>query len=157
MTDRQGPTRQGQADAVATPHADDTESTAQRLDARYGNTRASRTRLAVVMWSLGAFIVVVFGAWVLWAGLLAPAANVNAVDIAHTVVDEHTVDVTYQLTVDPGTEAMCALQAQDDQHSVIGWKIVEIPASDSRTRTFTDSVTTVDEAVTGLIYRCWLP
>lgn len=109
------------------------------------------------MWSLGAFIVVVFGAWVLWAGLLAPAANVNAVDVAHTVVDEHSVDVTYQLTVAPGTAAMCAIQAQDNQHSIVGWKIVEIPASDTRTRELTESVKTVDTAVTGLIYRCWLP
>ncbi|WP_166998068.1 DUF4307 domain-containing protein [Paramicrobacterium fandaimingii] len=152
MTDRRA-----SSDAAASTRADGTADASQRLDERYGNSRASRIRLRALMWSLGAFIVVVFGAWVLWAGLLAPAANVNAVDVAHTVVDEHTVDVTYQLTVDPGTAAMCALQAQDDQHSIVGWKIVEIPASDTRTRELTESVRTVDTAVTGLIYRCWLP
>ncbi|QPZ39548.1 DUF4307 domain-containing protein [Paramicrobacterium chengjingii] len=152
MTDRQG-----SPDAVANTRADAASAPSQRLDARYGNSRASRIRLRVLLWSLGAFIVVVFGAWVLWAGLLAPAANVNAVDVAHTVVDEHTVDVTYQLTVAPGTAAMCAIQAQDNQHSIVGWKIVELPASDTRTRELTESVRTVDTAVTGLIYRCWLP
>lgn len=152
MTDRQG-----SPDAVANTRADAAATSSQRLDARYGNSRASRFRLRALMWSLGAFIVVVFGAWVLWAGLLAPAANVNAVDVAHTVVDEHSVDVTYQLTVAPGTAAMCAIQAQDNQHSIVGWKIVEIPASDTRTRELTESVKTVDTAVTGLIYRCWLP
>ncbi|MCW4457949.1 DUF4307 domain-containing protein [Microbacterium sp. MPKO10] len=152
MSDRHEPT-----DAVGSTSANGNLTTSQRLDARYGNTRGSRLRVKALLWSLGAFITVVFGAWVIWAGLLTPAANVDAVDVAHTVVDEHSVEITYRLSVEPGTDAMCALQAQDDNHSIVGWKIVELPASDTRTRELTDTVKTVDLAVTGLIYRCWLP
>ncbi len=144
MTDRQD------ASAAAS-------SPSQRLDERYGNTRTSRVRLKVTLWALAAFITVVFVAWVVWAGLLVPGAQLEAKDIAHTIVDEQTVEITYQITVDHDTTTMCALQAQDEQHSIVGWKIVTIPASETRTTQYTDTVRTVDEATTGLIYRCWLP
>ncbi|SEB35253.1 protein of unknown function [Paramicrobacterium humi] len=130
-------------------------TTAAALDARYGRTPGDRARLKVLLWSLGSFFVLVFAAWVIWGGLLAPAAQLDARDIAHTIVSDQEVEVTYQLTIDPGTRSYCALQAQDEQHSIIGWKVVEIPASSTRTRQFTDSVRTVDLATTGLIYRCW--
>jgi hypothetical protein len=39
---------------------------------------------------------------------------------------------------------------------VVGWKVVEIPASDRHLRTFTDTVRVAREANTGLISRCWL-
>lgn len=135
------------------PHA--ATADAAGLDARYGRTPGSRARLRAVLWSLGVFFVVVFTAWVIWGGLLVPSAQLESKDIAHSIIDDSQVEVTYQLTIDPGTESYCAIQAQDDQHSVIGWKIVEIPASDVRTRQFTDTVRTVDKAATGLIYRCW--
>ena len=56
----------------------------------------------------------------------------------------------------PGTTASCALEALNEKYAVIGWKIVELPASSERTRSFTDVVRTSEPAVTGLIYRCWL-
>jgi hypothetical protein len=77
-------------------------------------------------------------------------------DIAHEVLDETTVEVSFELSVAAGTAVDCAIQAQNSQHAIVGWKIVEIRADDRYTRTFTESVRTVEPAVTGLLYRCWL-
>jgi hypothetical protein len=38
----------------------------------------------------------------------------------------------------------------------VGWKVVDIPASDVATRGITETVRTTEQSVTGLIYRCWL-
>ncbi|CAN5335348.1 hypothetical protein BH09ACT5_BH09ACT5_18940 [soil metagenome] len=126
------------------------------LDARYGRTRsaANRTRLVVVVSALA--FVAVFAAWLLWAGVLAAPAQFQAVDTAHELVDDHTVDVTWQFTVEPGTDARCAVQALNSTFAIVGWTVVDVPASTARTRNLTQRVLTTEPAVTGLIYRCWL-
>ncbi len=35
-----------------------------------------------------------------------------------------------------GTSVACAIEAQDEEHGVVGWKVVEIPASDTHLRAF---------------------
>ncbi|MEO7005761.1 MAG: DUF4307 domain-containing protein, partial [Terrimesophilobacter sp.] len=77
-------------------------------------------------------------------------------DIGHLVNDQYSVTVNFELSVPPGSATSCALQAQNEQHGIVGWKIVDIPASDRFTRTFTQAVRTAERAFTGLIYRCWL-
>ena len=52
--------------------------------------------------------------------------------------------------------ATCALEVENEAHAIVGWKVVEIDASDRFTRSFTDTVRTSQPSVTGLIYRCWL-
>ena len=66
------------------------------------------------------------------------------------------MSVTWQFTVDPGTEAKCALQALNKQYSIVGWIVIDLPPSDTLTRSFTETVRTAEPAVNGLIYRCWL-
>ena len=126
------------------------------LDARYGRTRSSaaRTRVIVIVSALA--FAVVFGAWLLWAGILGAPAQFQAVDTAHELIDDSTVDVTWQFTVEPGTEARCAVQALNSTFAIVGWRIVDVPASSARTRDLTERVLTTEPAVTGLIYRCWL-
>ena len=126
------------------------------LDARYGRTRSAtkRTRIVVIVSALA--FAVVFGAWLLWAGILAPPAQLQAEDTAHRVIDDSSVDVTWQLTVEPGTDTRCAVQALNSTFAIVGWTVVDVPASTARTRDLTQRVLTTEPAVTGLIYRCWL-
>ena len=56
-----------------------------------------------------------------------------------------------------GRAVDCAVEAQNSGFGVVGWKIVHLPASDQRSVTYTTSLATSERAVTGLIYRCWLP
>lgn len=126
------------------------------LDARYGRTPSSRARTRVVVIVTALAFAVVFGAWLLWAGVLGAPAQLQAEDTGHRVVDESNVDVTWRFTVEPGTDARCAVQALNSSFAVVGWRIVDVPASDARTRDITERVRTTEHAVTGLIYRCWL-
>ena len=126
------------------------------LDARYGRTRTSKNRTRVVVIVSALAFAVVFVAWLVWGGLLGAPAQFQAEDTAHHVLDDETVDVTWQFTVEPGTDARCAVQALNSTFAIVGWKIVDVPASTVRTRDLTERLLTSEPAVTGLIYRCWL-
>lgn len=126
------------------------------IDERYGRTPKRARRSRRFAWVAAAGFAVVLVAWVVWGGLDATTTSVNAVDTSHSVVDSHTVGVGWRVTLPPGDSARCALQAQNEAHAIVGWKIVEIPASEQRTRAFSTVVNTSELAVTGLIYRCWL-
>jgi hypothetical protein len=130
--------------------------TAVALDARYGRSRSSKRRSAWIVGSVAAAFVVVFAAWLVWGGLLGTPAQLDVQDTGHVIVDDTRVQVRYELTVAPGTEVGCAVQALNSTFSIVGWRIVDIEASERRTRTLMTEVRTTELGVTGLIYRCWL-
>ena len=129
---------------------------AAALDARYGRTpvAARRTRLIIIV--AGIAFGVVFILWLWWAALLGTPAQFEVKDTGHEIVNDSTVDVTWQFSVDPGTSAQCAVQALNSTFAIVGWMVVDVPAADVRTREFTQQLRTTEQAVTGLIYRCWL-
>jgi hypothetical protein len=126
------------------------------LAIRYGRTRANTRRTRLIALVTAAVFAVVLVGWVVWAGLDNSGAQLEAKDTGHTVIDEHSVSIDFLLTVPPGSTASCALQAQSAKFAIVGWKVVEIPASDKATRGITEVIRTTEQAVTGLIYRCWL-
>lgn len=126
------------------------------LDARYGRTPLSKGRTRVVVIASALAFAVVFVLWLIWGGLLGAPAQFEAKDTAHVVIDDRAVDVTWQFTIESGTDARCAVQALNSTFAIVGWKVVEVPASTVRTRTLTERLFTSEPAVTGLIYRCWL-
>jgi hypothetical protein len=123
------------------------------LDARYGRRPplSRRARWGAIV--VAAAVVLAGGVWFV-VGSLGAALETN--DIGHKVNDQYSVTVNFELSVPPGSATSCALQAQNEQHGIIGWKIVDIPPSDRFTRSFTQTVRTAERAFTGLIYRCWL-
>ena len=72
-------------------------------------------------------------AWVVWAGLDGQKPSVEATDTGHRLMnDERAVEVSWTLSVPPGERAARAsLEAQDEDSRVVGWRVVEIPASDA--------------------------
>ena len=134
-----------------------TERGASVLDERYGRPPEARRRQRRLGWIVGGAFALVFCAWVVWAALdtVGPAA-LDVRDTAHAVVDDRTVEVTFELSVATGTTTYCAVQALNDTFAVVGWKVIEVPPSEQRTRSLTETVTTTELASTGLIYRCWL-
>ncbi|KAA9152207.1 DUF4307 domain-containing protein [Microbacterium lushaniae] len=130
-------------------------TTQQLLDERYGRRR-SRTR-RVVGWVI---VGVIASALVIALGWSTVARTLNAVDVVGTgydVADERTVTVVFQITAPPGAPVACALEAQDEEHGVVGWRIVEYPAADEHERAFTETIPTVALATTGLVNSCWVP
>jgi hypothetical protein len=124
------------------------------LDARYGRSQGSRSRRRVIAIVAGAAGVAVVGAWVIWVGLLSPAATVD-VDTTGYSHAQNAIDVSYQLNVEPGTAVVCAVEALDEKFGVVGWKLVELPASTERIRHLEARVRITQPATTGLIHSCW--
>jgi hypothetical protein len=48
------------------------------------------------------------------------------------------------------------VQALNSTFGIVGWKIIEIPPSTVWTRTFQERLVTSEQAVTGLLYECWV-
>jgi hypothetical protein len=132
------------------------QASALDVNARYGRSPSAAKRTRWIAIGTAIAFVVVFAAWVIWGGLFSPAAELETSDTGHVIVDQHEVGVTFELSVPTGRTSSCAIQALNESYTIVGWKIVPVPASDIRTRTFTESVRTTELAVTGLIYRCWL-
>ncbi|MBC7725790.1 MAG: DUF4307 domain-containing protein [Burkholderiaceae bacterium] len=126
------------------------------IDERYGRTPSRRRATQRFAWVAAIGFAVVLVAWVVWGGLDNTSSGVDAVDTQHSVIDSHSVSVGWQITMAAGQSAKCAIQAQNEAHSIVGWRIVDVPPSDQRTRAFSAVVSTAELAVTGLIYRCWL-
>jgi hypothetical protein len=126
------------------------------LDARYGRTPGRRNRTRWIAIGTAVAFVVVFGAWVIWGGLLGSPAQIETNDTGHSIIDDSTVRVTWELSVAPGSTTSCAVQALNDNFGIVGWKVIDVPASTDRTRSLSADLRTMEPAVSGLIYRCWL-
>jgi hypothetical protein len=127
------------------------------LDARYGRGARSRRTEKNVFRVLGVLIAVIFGTWVILVAFDGTNASLETNDVAHEILDEHSVRVSFSLNVEPGTETVCAVQALNEDHAIVGWKIIEVPPSDERNRVITETVKTSQQSNTGLINSCWLP
>lgn len=130
---------------------------ADALDARYGRTprNRSRDRLLIIGGAIAVALVLI--AWVVWAGLDGSKPQVQATDLGHTLIpDERAVEVTWQLSVPAGNGTACIVKALNEDYTIVGWKVIAIPASDKPIREFTETVRTAMTANTGLVDRCWL-
>jgi hypothetical protein len=129
--------------------------TANELAARYGRTKSRKRRNLLIAIAFGAAIVVVFGAWTIWAGLFVPGASVETTDVGNSRVGPNAIRVTWEISASPETHTKCAVQALNSSFAVVGWKIMAIPPSQQRSRTLSTIVRTSEPAVSGLIYLCW--
>ena len=126
------------------------------LDDRYGRTSGTRLRDRRVLWITAGVFALVLTAWVVWAGLDGAAPSIEARDIGHQIIDDNSVSVTFEVSLPTGTESSCAVQALNETFTTVGWKVIDLPASEDYTRSFTEVLHTTELSNTGLIYRCWL-
>jgi hypothetical protein len=126
------------------------------LDTRYGRSRNRQKRDKTVLWVLAGVFVVVFAAWVVWAGLDAAKPVIETRDLGYTIVDDNLISIDSEVSAPTGTALSCAVQALNESFTVVGWKIIDLPPSKKFTRTFTVDLRTSELSTTGLIYRCWL-
>jgi hypothetical protein len=126
------------------------------LDDRYGRSPRRRIRARWVAIIVGALMLIVVAAWVVWVGLLSTPASIETQDIGATIIDASTVELREGVTVDPGTRVTCSFQALDGDFAIVGWKVVQLPAATERSRVITERLRTSAPAVSGLIGSCWL-
>jgi hypothetical protein len=108
------------------------------------------------LWTLGGVFAVVLTAWVVWTGLDGASTVIEANDTRHSIIDDNSVSVTFEVSMPVNSASTCALQALNESFTVVGWKIIELPASAQYNRSFTEIVRTTELPNTGLIYECWL-
>jgi len=132
-------------------------TTQQRLDNRYGRSPRVERRTRRIMVVVAAFFAVVFTAWVIWGGLSGTNAEIETRNLGYANITSTTIDARWEVSVTPGTEVTCAIQALNESFGIVGWRIIELPVSTDRTRVFTETLRTAELAVTSLPYECWLP
>ncbi|MBQ3360403.1 MULTISPECIES: DUF4307 domain-containing protein [Microbacterium] len=126
-------------------------TTPEQLDERYGRTRRRRAP-----WIIAGIVAILLVGGYGW-GIVAQSMNqVDADDLGYTLVDEHSVDVRFQITGVQGKDVVCIVEALDEEFGVVGWKVVEIPAGDSHAQALAATIPTVAEATTGLVNTCWV-
>lgn len=124
------------------------------LDDRYGRTR---TRGRIVWWVVVGVVATALLGYVAWGTV---ARTMNAVDYDTTGFvwqDERTITVDFQVTLSPDTPFMCAIEAQDEDHGIVGWRVVEYAADPAHTRRLSETLPTTASATTGLVTSCWIP
>lgn len=126
------------------------------IGARYGRTPAKKRRDRWIYVTAAAAAAIVLIAWVIWAGLDKAGGTLDAVDQGATILNARSVSISYQVSMPVGSTASCALQVQNEAHSIVGWRVVKVPASSQYTNSYTDVVRSTEPGVTGLIYLCWL-
>jgi len=133
-----------------------TPTTQQLLDERYGRTPDAERRTRRLMIIAGIVFAAVFTAWVVWGGLSGTNAELEVRELGYSNVTDTSIEVRWEVSVEPGTTVSCAVQALNESFGIVGWRIVELPASADRTRVFVETIRTAEPPVTGLPYRCWL-
>jgi hypothetical protein len=125
------------------------------LAERYGRSGATRRR---TLWWVAVGTVAVLATVVLgWSTVSRSMGSVDADTTGYSIDGEHAVTVRAQVNY-TGSEAItCAFEAQDTEHGIVGWRVVEYAASEESSRTVVETVPTVAEATTGLIRSCWIP
>lgn len=109
-----------------------------------------------MLWSLAGVFVVALGSWVVWAGIGSVAPSIDTRDLGYTIVDENSVSVRFEVSVPTGTATSCAVEALNQDFTIVGWKVIDLPPSTEFSREFTEVLRTSELSTTGLIYRCWL-
>jgi hypothetical protein len=125
-----------------------------RLEDRYGRTRAGRRRGRLTAIAAAAVLVL---AGVAWAVVTGVGGASNATDLqttGFTIESDSAVTIGWIVTGDSGVPLVCAIEAQDPDGSVLGLVEVRVPVTGNPSRSGTTTVLTTRRADTGLIHSC---
>jgi len=124
------------------------------LDERYGRRTSRRATRA--WWIVVGVVAVAATVALGWSTVATSMASVDADATGYAVVDDRTVTVTFQVVAPADGIVACALEAQDEEHGVVGWRVVEHEVEGGKAVAFTETVPTLAEATTGLLHSCWV-
>ena len=117
---------------------------------RYGGPIVSRRtgRILVVL------VAIVFLATVVLIGIRFADQPVKAEMLSYEHTAEDSIAVSFTVTMSPGTEAECAVQAMNEGRAQVGFVEVEVPAQDQRRSTHRVEIATQGDAVSAEVLGC---
>lgn len=128
-------------------------TTKEQLDERYGRaSHPARRRARWIILTVAAAAAVVALSWLTVSN---SADDVGYDETGFELVNARTVTVSFQVTPPTNTAFACAIKALDEDFGVVGWRVVEYPASETVTRAFLETIPTVAQATTGTVHSCW--
>ena len=91
-----------------------------------------------------------------WLTVSNSLDDVGFDETGYELVDARTVTVSFQVTPPAGTSFACVVQALDEDFGIVGWRVIEYPASEEVTRAVVETVPTLAQATTGTVHSCWV-
>jgi hypothetical protein len=125
----------------------------QTMDERYGVQTPNQRRLKLLA---VAAIALALLAWVGWAAWSHGRPDVKAQLNSYDVLSPHEVVVVVDVHRRSGDAVTCTLQAQADDHVIVGEKDVTIPAGDAGDVQAKAIVRTDRKATTATVLQCAL-
>ena len=129
-------------------------ASAQTLEDRYGRGTQRRfdRRFAWII----AGVLLLAGLGILLFSGWQSGSQIEYRDIGAPHKGGSTVTVRFEVTAPAESRVACAVEALSPSFATVGWKVVELPASQDRTRRFTERIATTYPATAGQVKECWL-
>ena len=122
------------------------------LESRYGIGR-HRRRDRVLAVAVATFALVGFLIWAIWF-TIADSSKVSFRDVGYQIIDQYSAEVIFEVTRIVGQEVSCDIQVLNQSFAVVGFKALEIPASQSPSQVISSKINTTELGVTGLVDSC---
>lgn len=122
---------------------------------RYGRRRdpfGSHPRRWII--ALIALIVGVIGFWA--ATSLTPQANLQTATVRFEVPDSNRATIDARIVVAPGTPLACAFQASNASSTIVGYQVIQLPASEEPSRVVAAELRTTQAATLAEVKECWV-
>jgi len=123
------------------------------LDARYGRRGIRKGRRGIVIAAVALAAAAI--AWFIWANPVN-TSSLEWSDLTHSIDSPSQVTTTWRLVTPPDADVACAITAHGTNSAIVGWRIVDIPATGESVRDITESMRTSERGTNGFVYGCWL-
>lgn len=143
-------------DAGAPTVAQAAGGASKRLTQRYGPVRDPR-RGRRTTWILAMTLAVLTAVFGVWVAIDRLGPSVNTQEISFFVAPDNTsVEVLFEITMPPGAQADCTLEALDANFGQVGLLDTRLGPFEERVNQVRVSVATSAAPVTGLVRSCQL-
>jgi Domain of unknown function (DUF4307) len=120
---------------------------------RYGRAPSRRARILLI--AAVALVVLVAVGWFAWAAYES-RSSATGTDVGFNVLDNASVQVTFDVTKPKDQTATCVVQALDSGFAVVGTSRVQVGPADQSVVRRTATVRTTNRATTGHVTSCSL-
>lgn len=119
---------------------------------RYGpEPTAGRRRLAIA----GIVATALVGVGVtIWIGLAQASTPVRYDDVGFKVLSSEQIDVSFKVSMEPGSRAECTIDALAESYAQVGTVDVVVGPEDQLENHYTVTVSTSELATTGIVESC---